>query len=216
MSSLTVFESNCTVSSELIETSRMVLLKDKKRSYRLINLVKDFSAGKKPRPAGGYSFLNLIIYLIEKYYDRKTAILCSKVFQIERHSQSAFIIFTGQKSHGDQVVIQAQNYIKSNLEEKISMGALSDRFALGRRNFDRRFVKATGNTPAAYMQRVRIEAAKRLLKQTRKLSGKSCTRCATQTKRHSVRCLEISPECPPWNTDAGLTRKRECSQDAVP
>src|SRR6266545_2231561 len=52
---------------------------------------------------GAYSFLNLMIYLIEKYYDRQTAIFCSKVFQIEidRQSQSAFTIFTGQKLHGD-------------------------------------------------------------------------------------------------------------------
>ena len=32
---------------------------------------------------GAYSFLNLMIYLVEKYYDRQTAIFCSKVFQIE-------------------------------------------------------------------------------------------------------------------------------------
>ncbi len=46
---------------------------------------------------GAYSFLNLLIYLIEKYYDRQTAIFCAKVFQIEmdRQSQSAFTIFTG-------------------------------------------------------------------------------------------------------------------------
>jgi transcriptional regulator GlxA family with amidase domain len=51
---------------------------------------------------GAYSFLNLVIYLVEKYYDRQTAIFCSKVFQIEmdRQSQSAFIIFKGQKLHG--------------------------------------------------------------------------------------------------------------------
>jgi transcriptional regulator GlxA family with amidase domain len=55
---------------------------------------------------GAYSFLNLIIYLIEKYYDRQTAIFCSKVFQIEmdRQSQSPFIIFKGQKLHGDEMV----------------------------------------------------------------------------------------------------------------
>lgn len=43
---------------------------------------------------GAYSFLNLIIYLVEKYFDRQTAIFCSKVFQIEmdRQSQSPFII----------------------------------------------------------------------------------------------------------------------------
>jgi hypothetical protein len=53
---------------------------------------------------GAYSFLNLIIYLEEKYYDRQTAVFCSKVSQIEldRHSQSLFTIFSGQKMHGDE------------------------------------------------------------------------------------------------------------------
>ena len=72
---------------------------------------------------GAYSFLNLIIYLIEKYYDRQTAIFCSKVFQIEmdRQSQSAFIIFKGQKLHEDKMVQQAQEYIEKNVDEKISI-----------------------------------------------------------------------------------------------
>src|SRR5215217_1919148 len=119
---------------------------------------------------GAYSFLNLVIYLIEKYYDRQTAIFCSKVFQIEidRQSQSPFIIFTGQKSHGDEVVIKAQAYIESKLDEKISIEDLSSKFAVGRRNFDRRFIKATGNTPVEYSQRVRIEAAKKAFETTRK------------------------------------------------
>lgn len=119
---------------------------------------------------GAYSFLNLIIYLIEKYYDRRTAIFCSKVFQIEidRQSQSAFTIFTGQKLHGDEIVKKAQTYIEDNLDEKISVDKLSSRFAVGRRNFDRRFIKATGNTPLEYLQRVRIEAAKKAFETTRK------------------------------------------------
>ena len=79
---------------------------------------------------GAYSFLNLMIYLVEKYYDRQTAIFCSKVFQIEmdRQSQSAFIIFTGQKLHGDEMVKKAQAYIESNLDEKISVEHLSSKF----------------------------------------------------------------------------------------
>jgi len=119
---------------------------------------------------GGYSFLNLMLYLVEKYYDRQTAIYCSKVFQIEidRQSQSAFTIFTGQKVHGDQVVQQAQAYIESNLHEKISVEDLSSRFAVGRRNFDRRFIKATGNTPVEYIQRVKVEAAKKAFETNRK------------------------------------------------
>ena len=119
---------------------------------------------------GAYSFLNLMIYLVEKYYDRQTAIFCSKVFQIEidRQSQSAFTIFTGQKLHGDEMVKKAQAYIESRLDEKISVEHLSSRFAVGRRNFDRRFIKATGNTPVEYAQRVKIESAKKAFETSRK------------------------------------------------
>ena len=119
---------------------------------------------------GAYSFLNLIIYLIEKYYDRPTAIFLSKVFQIEmdRNSQSTFTIFNGQKSHEDEVVQQAQAYIESNIDEKISVEQLSSRFAIGRRNFDRRFIKATGNTPVEYSQRVKVESAKKAFENSRK------------------------------------------------
>jgi len=119
---------------------------------------------------GAYSFLNLVIYLIEKYFDRQTAIYCSKIFQIEmdRNSQSAFTIFTGQKLHGDDIIQQAQAYIESRLDEKISVEDLSSRFAVGRRNFDRRFIKATGNTPLEYSQRVKIESAKKAFETSRK------------------------------------------------
>ena len=119
---------------------------------------------------GAYSFLNLVLYLVEKYFDRQTAIFCSKVFQIEmdRNSQSAFIIFTGQKLHGDEVVKKAQAYMESKLHEKISVEHLSSKFAVGRRNFDRRFIKATGNTPVEYSQRLKIEAAKKAFENSRK------------------------------------------------
>ncbi len=119
---------------------------------------------------GAYSFLNLMIYLVEKYYDRQTAIFCAKVFQIEmdRQSQSAFTIFTGQKLHGDEMVKKAQAYIEGKLHEKISIEHLSSRLAVGRRNFDRRFIKATGNTPVEYSQRVKIESAKKAFETSRK------------------------------------------------
>lgn len=119
---------------------------------------------------GAYSFLNLIIYLVEKYYDRQTAIFCSKVFQVEmdRNSQSAFIIFKGQKLHGDEMIQQAQAYIEGRPDEKISIEKLSSKFAAGRRNFDRRFIKATGNTPVEYSQRVKVEAAKKAFETSRK------------------------------------------------
>ena len=119
---------------------------------------------------GAYSFLNLIIYLIEKYYNRETAIVCAKIFQIEidRNTQSAFSIFSGQKGHEDSIVKNVQVYIEDNYPERISFSDVSRKFAVGRRNFDRRFIKATGNTPVEYLQRVRVESAKKALETTDK------------------------------------------------
>lgn len=119
---------------------------------------------------GAYSFLNLVLFLVEKYFDRQTAILCSKVFQIdiERTSQSPFFIFQAQKNHGDDLVCKAQTYIEENLSDKISFEELASRLAISRRNFDRRFIKAVGNTPVEYLQRVKVEVAKRTLEKGRK------------------------------------------------
>ena len=119
---------------------------------------------------GAYSFLNLVIFLVEKYYDKETAIYCSKIFQveIERNSQSAFAIFSGHKKHSDDDILKAQSYIETNYTDKISIEFLSSKFSIGRRNFDRRFIKATGITPLDYLQRVKIEAAKKSLESTRK------------------------------------------------
>ena len=117
---------------------------------------------------GAFSFLNLLLYLVEKYEGREVAIHCAKLFEIEldRVSQSNFAIFSGQKSHNDTTIFNAQEYIESNFDQKISVENLAEKFALSRRNFIRRFKKATQNTPIEYIQRVKIEAAKKNLEST--------------------------------------------------
>ena len=111
---------------------------------------------------GAFSYLNLILYLVEKYAGRNIAVICSKAFQIDinRSSQSPFIMFRGQKEHEDEPVKKAQEFIEKNFQEKISVDQLASMFALGRRNLERRFKKATSNSVVEYMQRVKIEAAK--------------------------------------------------------
>ncbi len=111
---------------------------------------------------GAYSWLNLAIYLVERYAGRDIAILISKAFMIDldKHSQSPFIIFSGQKDHKDPLIRDIQEFIEQNYNERITIDELASRFAVGRRNFERRFKKATSNTVLEYIQRVRIEAAK--------------------------------------------------------
>jgi transcriptional regulator GlxA family with amidase domain len=137
-----------------------------KKDFPAVNLVEDKILTDEQgiyTNGGAFSFLNLILYLVEKYYDRPTAIYCAKVFQIDidRNSQSPFTIFTGQKDHNDVMVQKAQEYIESRITDKISMEDLAAKFKINRRSFDRRFIKATGNTPSLYQQRVRMEVAKK-------------------------------------------------------
>ncbi|MBC7553202.1 MAG: helix-turn-helix domain-containing protein, partial [Taibaiella sp.] len=112
---------------------------------------------------GAYSFLNLLVYLVGKYAGRDIAILTAKTFMIDidRESQSPFIMFSGQKEHDDLPVKQAQEYIEQHFQDKITIDQLAGMFALSRRNFERRFKKATSNTVVEYIQRVKMEAAKK-------------------------------------------------------
>lgn len=119
---------------------------------------------------GAMSFANLLVYLLEKYCGRGCAIYCAKFMQvdIDRNSQSPFIMFSGLKDHQDDAIMQAQNYLESNLAEKVNFATLAERLGIGRRNFDRRFVKATSITPVVYQQQVRVEAAKKLFETSRR------------------------------------------------
>ena len=119
---------------------------------------------------GATSYWSLLLHLVEKYAGRETAIMISKIYalEIDRKSQSPFSIFNGQKKHEDEPVKQAQEFIESNLSGKILVEQLAVKFSIGRRHFERRFKMATNNTPVEYMQRVRIEAAKKQLEITSK------------------------------------------------
>ncbi len=117
---------------------------------------------------GAYSILNFTLYLIERHFGRETAIWCSKLSEIDfdRIGQNEFIIFNGQKDHTDEPIKEAQQFIEDNFEQKISIKMLAEKVNLNGRSFLRRFKKATANTPLEYIQRVKIEAAKKQLEST--------------------------------------------------
>jgi len=119
---------------------------------------------------GAYSILNFTLYLIEKYFGRETAIWCSKISEIEfdRMNQNEFIIFSGQKGHKDDRIHKAQLFIEQNHDKKLNISELADMVNMNKRSFLRRFKKATANTPLEYIQRVKVEAAKKQLESTTK------------------------------------------------
>lgn len=119
---------------------------------------------------GGYSYLNLLLYVIEKHLGREMAVLASKMFEIDidRKSQNPFIIFMGQKRHGDEQVFTVQEWIENNPSEIFTVDELCERVGVGRRTFERRFKKCTGNSIVEYMQRVKVEFAKKHLEAGKK------------------------------------------------
>ncbi|WP_400263609.1 GlxA family transcriptional regulator [Sphingobacterium sp. SG20118] len=119
---------------------------------------------------GASSLWNLILYLVEKYADRKIAVIISKYFalDIDRDSQTQFAIFRGQRNHGNVDIQKIQDYIEENYDNKITTDILANLINTGRRTFERRFKEATNNTPIEYIQRVRIEAAKQFFEASRK------------------------------------------------
>jgi transcriptional regulator GlxA family with amidase domain len=119
---------------------------------------------------GGYSYLNLILYIIEKHLGREMSILASKMFEIdiERKSQNPYVIFQGQKRHGDPSVLKSQEIIENNPTAIFTVDEICTQVGVGRRTFESKFRRCTGNSLAEYIQRVKVEFTKKQLEVGRK------------------------------------------------
>lgn len=119
---------------------------------------------------GGFSYLNLLLYVIEKHLGREISILASKMFEIdiERKSQNPYVIFAGQKNHGDEIVLRAQEWIEKNPTAIVIVDEICGKLGVGRRTFERRFKKSTSNSVGEYVKRVKVEFAKKHLETGRK------------------------------------------------
>ncbi|HLR37660.1 MAG TPA: helix-turn-helix domain-containing protein [Chitinophagaceae bacterium] len=113
---------------------------------------------------GGFSSLNLLSYIISKFCGRSIALKLSKLFSIDldRVTQSHFFVFQGQRRHNDQEIHNAQTIIEKNYKE-ITVGEVAEQLPMSKRSFIRRFKKSTQYTPQEYLQRVKVEAAKKML-----------------------------------------------------
>jgi transcriptional regulator GlxA family with amidase domain len=114
---------------------------------------------------GAFSFTTLMIYFIEKFCCHEVAITASKILMINMHQQpqTCFPILYLQKTHSDDAVARVQQYLERNYNKQITMEEMAGISHMSPRNFSRRFEQATRNTPLEYLQRYRIENAKRML-----------------------------------------------------
>jgi len=117
---------------------------------------------------GSMSYIDLALHLVDKNIGKDIASDCAKllVFDPVRQKQSSYVTFQAQKSHDDQAILTAQEWIESHFSQEIFIDDLATLVGLGARTFKRRFKQATNETPISYIQRIRVERAKVRLEKT--------------------------------------------------
>jgi transcriptional regulator GlxA family with amidase domain len=130
--------------------------------------------------------IDLSVYLVEKYCGHEVAIQCSKalIHDMGRSSQAPYSVFQFQKKHADEAIKIAQKWIENNYAKDIDINLVSKIHGMSRRTFERRFKKATGDTPLSYLQRTRVEAAKRFLEKKAGTFDEICYRVGYEDSSH--------------------------------
>ena len=115
--------------------------------------------------AGVTSYFNLALHLIQRFAGAEISLSCAKIFLVDsgRKIQTPYQMLEFSKLHGDELIMKTQDWIESNYRESITLSKLEKAVNTGAKTLTRRFRKATGVTPQAYLQKLRIEMAKRLL-----------------------------------------------------
>jgi transcriptional regulator GlxA family with amidase domain len=111
---------------------------------------------------------DLTLYLIARYAGATTAQEVARLFALQWHQDglAPYMIFEGKLDHGDAEIQSAQQWVRDHFPVANPVEEMIKRSTLAERTFKRRFASATGLTPLAYVQRLRIEDAKRRLERT--------------------------------------------------
>ncbi|MEZ4552824.1 MAG: helix-turn-helix domain-containing protein [Dehalococcoidia bacterium] len=111
------------------------------------------------------SWHDLALYLVARYVSPLVAQAVARFYAFQMHPEglAPFVVFEGRTDHGDSAIETAQRWIADHLDVPAPVEEMAQRSGLTERTFKRRFTEATGLAPIAYVQRLRVEQAKRML-----------------------------------------------------
>jgi transcriptional regulator GlxA family with amidase domain len=111
---------------------------------------------------------DLVLYLIARHAGATAAQAVARFFALQWHQDglAPYIVFEGRNDHGDAAVKAAQDWVARKFAVANALEEMIRKSGLAERTFKRRFTSATGLSPIAYVQRLRIEDAKRRLERT--------------------------------------------------
>lgn len=119
--------------------------------------------------AGVTSGMDLALALVEEDHGRDVALAIARRFVLflrRPGNQSQFSAQLGAQLAERDGVRDAQRHVAEHPEADCSVGALARMAHMSERNFTRVFTAEVGVTPARYVERVRVETARRLLEDT--------------------------------------------------
>lgn len=119
---------------------------------------------------GASAAAQMVLYIIERFHSRELALATGKLMLIEpvHDLQTPFSMFMPNRNHDDEYVAQLQMLLEQGFKDIDAMPEVMEKVAMSERQLTRRFKQATGETPIAYLQRVRIEYVRRGLETTNK------------------------------------------------
>ncbi len=111
---------------------------------------------------------DLVLYLIARHAGASAAQAIARFFALQWHQDglAPYIVFEGRRDHGDTAIQTAQEWLSSHFSVANPIEEMFRHAGLTERTFKRRFTQATGISPIAYVQRLRVEDAKRRLERT--------------------------------------------------
>lgn len=112
------------------------------------------------------SLADLTVHFIQRFFGRAAASHVERHFSHEiRQSYESSVFFEDiHNRHPDEDIIQIQIWMQDNYHREIQIGDIAQRFSMSLRTLNRRFRSATGQSPVEYLQEIRINIARDLLK----------------------------------------------------
>lgn len=111
---------------------------------------------------------DLVLHLIVRYAGSAAARDAARLYALQWHHEdfTPYVVFDGKTGHGDAAIESAQQWLSTHFSVANPVDEMVKRSKLAERTFKRRFVSATGLAPIAYIQRLRIEDAKKRLERS--------------------------------------------------
>ena len=114
---------------------------------------------------GVYAAADLSLYLVEKFCGHEVALRTAKslLLSMPRSSQSGYAVVPLSQPHTDDQIKIAEDFLRQNFHHDPSIDRLARHVGMSPRTLIRRFKAATGRLPGAYVQTLRVTAAREML-----------------------------------------------------